>query len=294
MFDNLKKEMPLLGLLLLIFTLFINNMPVDFVININQIFNSIFKNETQKDKKGLNNQKILSVSNIVLFITLSIIIFYLRGHKGQQVNDNGKHSISQFQIYMISLIGVISGLYLVLWGVLHGLGDYGPLKYLKKNDYIKNVIIYDPTYLFLYSGLSVICMGFISLIYYLILNTNIEGHKTYGLYGYFVIFVACIMLLYLRYDGFWDLIKDLTVKKGEQWRKNFKESGIKTIIVPILLIILMGILLWKSGITNIAPIILMVILNCFLIFLNQPIYAFFILTYVAYLLFKKITESFTI
>ena len=103
------------------------------------------------------------------------------------------------------------------------------------------------------------------------------------------------MLLYLRYDGFGDLIKDLTVKKGEQWRKNLKESPYKTIIVPVLLFILMvALLLYEYGIKNKVPIILMIILNGFFIFLNQSIYAFFILTYVAYLLFKKITESLTI
>ena len=96
-FKEIRNKSPLLGLLLLIFTLYINNMPVDFVINPSQVFNPIKEGEIPT---GYHNQKILSLSNITLLITFIIIYFVLNGHK--ENTDNGQDFI--FQKKMLYLI----------------------------------------------------------------------------------------------------------------------------------------------------------------------------------------------
>ena len=274
MFNKFRDQLPLLGLLLLIFSLYINNMPVDFVINPSQIFNPLEEGEIPS---GYHNQKILSLSNITLLITFIIIYFVLNGHK--IYSDNGQDSI--FQANMLYLIVGIFGIYSVIWGIF----KFAIFDDLKGNNYIKNVIIYDRDYYITYSLVSLVCMLVICGIYYrLISHGEGGGYETHCL---FALFIICIMFLYLRWDGFLDFGNDLFVEKGEEWRKEWEKNKLGTIvtIVSLALFILFFMLKEKNETWDSIIFLSFLLFNAFLAFQNKKLYSYFAACYIMYIIY---------
>lgn len=285
-FKKIRDQLPLLGLLLLIFTLYINNMPIDFVINPSQIFNPIKEGEIPS---GYHNQKILSLSNIILLITFIIIYFVLNDHK--ENTDNGQDFI--FQKNILYLIVVIFGIYSVIWAFF----KFVIFDLLKGNNYIKNVIIYDWDYYLSYSFVSLVCMLVICGIYWFIIKSDSGG--VYVMYSLFALFILCIMFLYLRWDGFWDLLLDLTEGKIEEWKKEYKDNPQGTIVTSVSLgVFILCFMYYEMSKRNLKewyeiliPFIFLCF-NAFLAFQNKKLYSYFAIFYIIYAIYTKIKDKF--
>jgi hypothetical protein len=129
LFDDIKMQLPVLIIFIIIFTLIINNMPVNFTFNFNWV-------ENEKIKKFLDSiANLLTLKNISLLVfVIAIIIFDLSFEikksehntftgDGQAISKTNKNFVALLSF--AGLIGIIWAINLVIW-------------YFFKNDQLKN------------------------------------------------------------------------------------------------------------------------------------------------------------
>ena len=127
---EIKKEIPILILIILVFILYINNMPVDFNFN---VFGFIEHAIDDSDYGQYSNLKIFTISNIVLLCIFMYIYKISNLPQEELRNKIGKMSL------------FIGGFYLVLWGIMWWGNKYSSTKWLIKEKVINNVIVYEST-----------------------------------------------------------------------------------------------------------------------------------------------------
>jgi hypothetical protein len=203
---EIKEKLPILILIILVFILYINNMPVDFNFNFFGFIEYLINNP---DYGQYSNLKIFTISNIVL---LGIFMYIYKISTSRKLpQEELINKIEKMSLFIVCF-------YLVLWGIMWWWNKYSTTKWLIKEKVINNVIVYDLENTLSY---SITATGFLILFFMAfrqLMDKNIEiGTESYI---YFVVIVLGIILLYLRWDGSWGLIKDLT---EEPWLKLRKE-----------------------------------------------------------------------
>jgi len=158
---------------------------------------------------------------------------------------------------------------------------------------INNVVVYDWKNALSY---SLTAFGFLALFFFAFVRL-MDGKNTGAKesYVWFIFIILGLILLYLRWDGCWSLIKDLFVEPANKLKEDLSGDdklnhiGVLVICIIISLILVnpggglksFGYFMWnKNRSTKMA--VLMWVLNLLIIFLNRNLYMGLGIFYIIY------------
>lgn len=162
-----RDQFPLLIMIIIIWALYLNNMPVNFSI-------------------GSKNILTLSNLNIMIFILILITMDLKKGGT------------------IVSNYGIFFVMTLIIYGIAFIILQIKDIKnYLKKNNIISDVMIYNWEYALINTLISTLIFILLTYLYNQILNGNDTGNIS------IFIFILGLIFLYLKTDGVVSIIADI-------------------------------------------------------------------------------------
>mgnify|MGYP003389367119 CR=1 FL=1 len=280
--EKKKEQLPFIVMIMIVYSLYINNMPIDFNINPFAIM------EGENDKFKPENLKLFTLSNIVLLFSFIYIIY---------ISES-----TELRNHHLGLILSILGVYSVLWGIFYGfIYHFFKIKKLD-NKWINNVILYSPSNLGLISGISTIVFALMMGIFIYVVEG--KGGDMAMFSGIFIFFFG-IMFLYLKTDGFVDMWVDLALYIKKEWKKDWDDHFPKLIGAGVLFAATVCALLYdrfntsftfqksdgdnaKTAKISTITLILSIILTIFIFLINRNLSIGFSTYYIVFFIYKLI------